>query len=250
MFFNRMAPKGNENVTNKAQDGTRNAFLDQKKILLNIDVRVIFDVGANIGQTTKKYCKLFPTAQIFSFEPFEEAYSTLALKHQANSSVKPVKLAISDHIGTDQLNLNVSNETNSLLKVACGSDRYVDKGLTENIGSVDVDTISIDEYCKNECIENIQILKLDIQGTELMALRGAENLLKDHLIDLIYTEVLFAELYTGQAYFADICRYLEGHGYILYGLYDLTHGENGVLAWGDAIFISPKLKLSLNGECG
>ncbi len=53
-------------------------------------------------------------------------------------------------------------------------------------------------------------------------------------IDLIYSEVLFAELYESQAGFHDLCRFLSDRDYTLYGLYNLTSGRDSILAWGDA----------------
>ena len=79
-----------------------------------------------------------------------------------------------------------------------------------------------------------------------MALQGAIDLLKSHSIDLIYVEVLFVKLYEGQTYFFDLYKFLTQYGYILYGLYDLNYGKNGVLAWCDAIFVSPDLEDSLS----
>ena len=40
-------------------------------------VRIIFDVGANIGQTALSYLKNFPDAEIFSFEPISETFQQL-----------------------------------------------------------------------------------------------------------------------------------------------------------------------------
>jgi hypothetical protein len=47
--------------------------------------------------------------------------------------------------------------------------------------------------------------------------------------------VLFAPLYEGQAKFCDVSAILTRHGYQLFGLYNLVHGDRG-LGWGDAIF--------------
>lgn len=79
-----------------------------------------------------------------------------------------------------------------------------------------------------------------------MALQGAVNLLSTQSIDLVYTEVLFAKLYENQANFYNLCELLSQYGYVLYELYNLKYGKNGVLAWGDAIFISPSIEYLLN----
>src|SRR5207302_2007090 len=88
----------------------------------------------------------------------------------------------------------------------------------------------------------------DIQGGELIALHGAAGLLKNRASSLIYAEVNFAALYEGQAEFDELLRFLAGYGYSLFGLYNLSHGENSALAWCDAIFIA--LDLSPKRERG
>ncbi len=82
---------------------------------------------------------------------------------------------------------------------------------------------------------------MDVQGGELLVLRGGSSLLSAGSIDLIYTEVSFVELYDDQVIFTDLCEYLSTHGYALYGLYNLYKGRNGLLAQADAIFLSPRM---------
>ena len=54
-------------------------------------------------------------------------------------------------------------------------------------------------------------------------------------IRVVYLEVEFAPLYKGQAYFCDVTRILNRHGYRGFGLYNLVHEDRG-LVWADAIF--------------
>jgi hypothetical protein len=67
-------------------------------------------------------------------------------------------------------------------------------------------------------------------------------------MDLVYTEVLFAKRYDGQANFYDLCKFLEQYDYLLYGLYDLDYGNNSALVRADAIFISPIIEDSLPNQ--
>jgi FkbM family methyltransferase len=224
----------------------KTAFLDQKKLLSNKQVKTIFDVGANIGQTAEQYFHLFKTSRIYCFEPFEESFNNLSNAYRKDKSINPYKLAITDKTGKKTFYLNKANYTNSLLPIAEECSKYVNAELTGNVGYIDVDTITLDEFCKKEQIEEIQILKMDIQGGELMALQGGVKLLNNQSIDLIYTEVQFAKIYDGQANFYDLHEYLDKYGYILYDLYNFNYGENGVLAWGDAIFISQEIEALLS----
>ena len=217
------------------------AYPDQRGLLVGREVWTIFDIGANVGQTALAYRKLFPGATIYSFEPFESSYQALVRNCRRDQLIRPYRLAITSFTGTRPLYYNKFSPTNSLLPV---SDSVRASGYAElmrNLGIQEVSSITLDEFCVCEGIDSIQILKMDIQGGELMALGGAVHLLASRSVDLIYTEVLFAEFYEGQAYFLDLCQFLQQHGYSLSGLYDLRYGGRGRLAWGDAIFLSPRV---------
>ena len=108
------------------------------------------------------------------------------------------------------------------------------------VGEIRVETVTLDDFCACEGIDHVDVLKMDIQGGELMALRGATGLLDQQAVDIVYAEVLFAELYDEGASFDQVWRYLEQFGYTLYGLYDLTPGHNDFLGFGDAIFTAPR----------
>ena len=47
------------------------------KNLIKIENPIILDIGANVGQTIIKYQKLFPKAEIHSFEPIPEVFENL-----------------------------------------------------------------------------------------------------------------------------------------------------------------------------
>ena len=91
-----------------------------------------------------------------------------------------------------------------------------------------------------EKITHINILKLDIQGYELKALKGAEDLLRSKKIDLIYTEAYFIQQYHDQPLFPEIAMYLSKFGYQLQDIYNPIYG-NDKIAWCDAIFMRDDL---------
>src|SRR5690606_38527457 len=67
---------------------------------------------------------------------------------------------------------------------------------------------TLDSYCKRNGVKEIDILKIDVQG--------ADSLLKNGAIRLIYSEVLFAENYSGQSSLLSISAFLEKHSYLLW----------------------------------
>ncbi len=224
-------------TTNRNQPAD-DPFLHQKRLLAGHQVSVVFDLGARVGKTVAKYRDLFPMAEIFCFEPFDDSYSVLATTHRDASRVKPQKLAVSDNVGTQAFHCSDQSDMNSLLPLSNGASL-----LTTATASrvINVETTTLDAFCAQHRLNRIQVLKMDIQGAELKALRGAAGLLEQQAIDLVYTEMNFGQLYEGQGTFHDVSRLLSIYGYSLYGLYNIAYSASGPIGWADAIFITPAL---------
>ena len=84
-------------------------------------------------------------------------------------------------------------------------------------------------------------MKLDIQGSELKALIGAEQSLKEKKIDFIYTEAYFIQQYENQPLFTEIVLFLSKFGYVIQDIYHPIYGKSK-LAWCDVMFIRDDLK--------
>jgi FkbM family methyltransferase len=204
-----------------------------QKDLLGGQASVIFDVGANRGDVSAEYRQHFPDAKIFAFEPFPGSLESFRGKHARDSGINSFQLALAAEKGNRTLYVNQSVDTNSLLpgtSTGLSSDQHV-----KNVTTLNVETTTIDDFCGERGINRIDILKMDIQGGEWDALRGAASLLKAGSIGLIYSEVYFIEQYEKQPLFHDISKLLHRYGYYLQDLYSPIYG-NGSLAWGDAVF--------------
>jgi FkbM family methyltransferase len=227
--------------------GNRDAFEDQRNLLSEIEVNTIFDIGANIGDTVKSYNSLFNKASIYAFEPSPDLFQKLETRFRRNNRVKPIKAAVAEVCCVRNFYITRHSAAHSLLVPEDDAEKWMyphaDKDATEILGQIDVPVVTVDDFCKQESINDIQILKIDIQGGELMALEGAKGKLRQGSILLIYTEMLFVPLYQGQAFYHNICNFLSEYGYSLFDVYNRTYAKNRQLKWCDAIFISPKLYL-------
>jgi FkbM family methyltransferase len=217
-------------------------FADQVQLVGGQSARVVFDVGASTGVVTRLYRSRFPEASVYAFEPSPTAAEAFAKATGTDPKVTLVRAAVGDAAGTATLHLHPASETDSLLPddprsaVANGPDILLSKGR------VDVPVVTIDQFCADRGIAAIDVLKMDIQGYERHALAGAAGMLARGAVGLIYTEVLFAPQYEGQAYYHDLAAHLDKLGYRPYGLYHLMRGRDGALAWADAIFVGPRLR--------
>ncbi len=212
-------------------------FLVKEELLKNcVHPLTIFDIGAHEGKLTERYSQMFPTAKIYTFEPVPEIFTMLEQQFHENPQIIVNQLAVSDAVGTADFYLHAytSYGWNSLLPKSPTSII-----VPEDKSVVKVPTITIDVFCDRHNINTIDLLKLDIQGGELLALKGALNMLQKGGIKLIYSEVSFGDLYEGQAMFHDIAAYLHDFGFRTYGFYNMYNPNDGPLGWGDVIFFRP-----------
>lgn len=210
-------------------------------LLAKQEVRTIFDVGANIGQSALAYRKQFPKASIYSFEPAEATFGELKNNCRADKKMHPFQLAISDAHGKKEFFVNRDDTTSSLLEP---SSTLRNEGLQQKLtaaGSVTVNCETLDSFCQKQQISGIDLLKMDIQGAELQAIIGAGQLLKDRKVGVVFCEVLFSPLYKKACDFALVNSAITQFNYSLYGLYNLNHFVDDGLMWADAIFVSPDL---------
>lgn len=199
---------------------------------------VIYDVGANRGSMTDRFINIFPKASIFAFEPYPALNEEIANKFKGNPNITIEKSGISNLIGELTFYVNKSVDTSSFLPsqlTGLNSDPQV-----KNMEQIMVPVITIEKSFIDHKLDHLNILKLDIQGSELNALKGAEKLLQDHKIDLIYTESYFIQQYVDQPLFPEIAQYLLQFGYQLQDIYNPIYGK-GKLAWCDSVFVRPGL---------
>ena len=95
---------------------------------------------------------------------------------------------------------------------------------------------TLDDFCRERSIPHLDFLKIDSQGYDLRILQGAREHLAGRRISFIVVEMLFAPLYSGQAYFHEIYGFLTGFGYQLVGLYAIQRSPAGAILWCDALF--------------
>lgn len=211
----------------------KNEF-DYFKEIFGNKALVIYDVGANRGNTIKSFLAYFPHSKIIAFEPYPGLVEELKLQFGTNPDIVIDNSGISNIKGELLFYVNKSVDTSSFLPsqlTGLNSDPQV-----KNIEQITVPVKTITDSLEENNLEHIHILKLDIQGSELNALKGAENLLKNQQIDLIYTEAYFIQQYKDQPLFPEIASYLLNLGYQLQDIYNPIYGKEK-LAWCDAVFV-------------
>lgn len=248
-FKNLVRELGYEIKKSTAGHLAQDPFDVQGSLLRDFDRLTIFDLGAHRGQTTKEYALKFPNATIYGFEPFPESFKELQEVAAAYDGVRPYCLAMTDSTARRTLYISHRSATNSLLPRPEDQRRYFPSNA-EMTGKIQVETSTLDAFCQQASISRINILKMDIQGGELLALKGASDLLSEGRIDLIFTEVMFVPHYEGGPLFYELWEFVARYSYSLYDLFIGTYATNGQLRQGDAIFISHNRRTNIVNAFG
>ncbi len=193
--------------------------------ILSHDCIHIFDVGANIGQSIKHYRNEFPNGRITSFEPNPEVFPLLEQNWGGLPGITLNQVALSDCIENVTFHATRVSEASSLLKP---TDRLMALSAESKYDhkEIQVPAMTLDHYCQIKNINNIDILKLDVQGSELTVLHGAEKLLSEGKITSIYSEVTFAETYINQTRFVDLLTYLNSFQYDIWDIGSFLYTRN------------------------
>jgi FkbM family methyltransferase len=201
--------------------------------------RTIFDVGANVGLYSLLAAASNPRADIHAFEPTPYLHHQLLDNIALNSitNIHANRVGVSGQSGTAFLFLcrgdDGSNEGMNFVAAARSSDE-----------DIPVEVVTIAEYCRRKEIDSIDLVKLDIEGGEYDALRGAGDLLAKKRIGCLFVELVeWAANRSGHSTSA-IKRLLLDAGYSLYKLTskrlvpigaDGVHDGENIVAFRDPI---------------
>lgn len=175
-----------------------------KKHLKKGDVFV--DVGANIGCYTLIAAKLVGSGgKVFAFEPVGEMHKKLRFNVELNGfkNVTVEKKAVYEK--SDVLKLYVSSAENTGMSGIFRHD--TESGVTE-----EVDAVALDDYIAENGIKRLDMVKIDIEGSELFALKGMEKTLAA-LKPVIVIEISDEVLENSPIKSADIIDFLESRNY-------------------------------------
>jgi len=214
------------NVLGEVTDGKLN--IQELCSQYSIAPRGVIHVGAHEGTEITAYQQMGAQKVLFV-----EANPSVFERLQANiadyPNVEAVNCAIGDRNGTIDLHVTSFDQSSSILQLKRHQDIYPHITETHQITvlSKTLDTLLQEQELNPS---DFNILNIDIQGAELLALQGATNWLKS--VELINTEVNYEELYEGCALIDQLDEFLEGHGFQRAATTTPIHPS-----WGDAIYV-------------
>jgi FkbM family methyltransferase len=172
---------------------------------------VVLDIGANIGLITVPLALFVGTmGKVLSFEPVSANAAALRTNVELNSLSGRVQV-IECALGVRESTLRIGREGDH---GATTGNAYLDGSAGSHTALVwtTVPVRSLDHVCNELSIENITLIKMDVEGAEIDVLRGAKHTLQRYR-PIIYGEFqLSLRPKSGQT-FADVDAIFEGLNY-------------------------------------
>jgi FkbM family methyltransferase len=212
---------------------------------------VCLHVGASDGRHSYVMTQVAPKATIYAFEPAAFSYAVLKLTvawHGIGRQVTPVHAAVGDKPG-EMLLVTPRKITGRMGRAyAFVADEAPDGTARPDLQDTGLETepaqvVTIDGFCAERGIGKVDFIRMDIEGAELMALRGAKGVIdrdRPHVLIEIHPQMLAARF---GATAEDVVAFFKGRGYRMFALNGDRLEERFDAAsnkpWKDYFFLHP-----------
>lgn len=210
-------------------------YADIGRLLPNAEMSMVFDVGANTGQSALPISRAFNKATIHCFEPSSSTFNDLKVAIRSSPRIVPHRVALGDITGSVSLALTEKS-----------TRRHAVVGDTTGIPTEPAPLSTIDEFCATNRVERIDFLKVDTEGYDLKVLQGALRMISGHLIGIVLVEAGFGPENDTHVPYSQLANFLENFDYAPFGFYDQKHEwklQRPNLRRANVCFLSPSLIL-------
>lgn len=207
---------------------------------------VLVDVGAR-GGLKQDWLPARRHLRLIGFEPDEQEYQRLKDLLTASRSTDLVfNTALHNQRGTITLQVARDGGLSSIYRPNRPFlDRFPEAARFDTVETRTVAADTLDQVLAAHGITDIDFIKADTQGSELLVLQGADAILDSTAVG-VEVEVEFTPVYSEQPLFADVDAYLRHKGYQLFDLRPCywkrargrdIGGPYGQLIWADALYL-------------
>lgn len=208
------------------------AAVEHAQALRALSLRTVVDVGANRGQFALFALHAFPSARIVSLEPLAAPAARFRRVFAKEPRVTLHHAALGPTAGRATMHVSGHDDSSSLLPITA-TQGQIFRG-TDEVRTETVRTGPLAEFLDGRSVEEPALLKLDVQGYELEALRACGELLDS--FSYVCAEGSFIELYEGQVLADDLVAWLRERGYELVRSYGAVSDRDGRTIQADMLF--------------
>jgi FkbM family methyltransferase len=175
--------------------------------------RCFVDVGTNLGWFTCLASKMMPEGRVYGFEMDDGNFTLVQRNLQLNhcDNVEVHHLAVSDAAGKVSY-VRQENSPSSVFRMSPTASANDD-------GTVTVQAVSLDEFFRDAAVQP-DLMKIDVEGAEMLALRGMTDLLES-AAPTLFVEVHPADLPSFGSNAFEVVKFLCDRGYSLWEILDM-----------------------------
>lgn len=173
---------------------------------------LIIEAGAFNGSDTIAMAKKWPKATIHAFEPVPQIYEKLVANTKEYPNIHTHNYALSNQSGSATFYVSekptkpcIASQAGSLL----APKERLKYSPMQFPYTIEVPTITLDQWAEKNNIKKIDFIWLDTQGAELAILKAAPTMIKN--LTAIYLEIGFYENYANQPSYQKIKSWLSMH---------------------------------------
>ena len=209
---------------------------------------IIFDVGANKGQSIERFKAIFENPIIHAFEPIKFEFDNLKKKYSEDSNVILNNYAIGDKDEIKEFNIMAQTGNSSFNKLTSNTEwlekrskqfNTTKEGFVKDIQKIKIKTL--DHYCEKNNITNIDLLKIDTQGYEDKVLKGCNGIFEKNIVGCIESEIMLDNVYEKYFTFSDYEKILIPQNFRLVGINTSNNNLfSGIVFFADILYFNKK----------
>ncbi len=144
----------------------------------------VVDIGSNLGYSTLiEAAAVGQKGIVYAIEPIRKNYEILCKNIDINgyNNIKAYCVAVSSKSGASEINSMAASNWGSMLdtnsKIISNHIKQRHYRLTQKTETVD--TVSLDEFLDKERVNQVNLIRMDVEGYEIEAIKGMTNTLKN-----------------------------------------------------------------------
>ena len=204
----------------------------------DLGIKMVLDIGGNVGRFSKTIEYLFPEAKIIAFEPLPSCHDKMVTLMGDYQRFSSYNVGLGDEESVMEMEESNHNPSSSLLpmgEIHKDAFPFAKGGKKKKVAIRRLDNMEAELN-----MEYPMMIKVDVQGFEAKVIAGGTNVFSKAKILLL--ELSFQELYQGQPFFDDIYEMIKPMGFKFYGNLGLMkHPKTGLPLDADCLFVNESI---------